>query len=285
MNLRHILPCFLLFAGLSIGSASHSLAQDTAVPPDLINNLRHNLGDKIRFCIDEGSPVAAFNRELSLAVADALFVEAEFVSAPHAAYFPLDGDGYMAELQLLMSQSCEVYAGVSIVPGETGLYPDWTTVTRPFAEFSFVFLVGKDTYAALGDLPAGSKAGAIMGSAPQGLLLLHNGQRPKDKRLMLLPYGDPDLMLTRVLDGSIEGAAIYQPLFVKMLEDKPEKFVGLKQVSFSPMSEPSVPVGYLLTAKDSYLRSQLDETIVALAKDGTIQSLIDRFGYQGHAVP
>jgi polar amino acid transport system substrate-binding protein len=267
----------VLFALALAADAAPVLAQGS-VPPSLIQNTRPMQGDKIRFCIDGSSPGGEFNREVSQAVADALLVDAEFTVSPKASTFPLDGGGYMDELQLVMSQSCEVFVGISILPEGNSAFPEWATVTRPFAAIPFVFVVREGTYKSLGEIPGGERVGITMGSLAQMAMIAYVGQQPQNARWITLPYGDPKLMLKRLEDKTLSGMAIYLPSLLEITNNDPAA-LGLTLVPFSPVQRPVAEVGNMLSARDDYLRTQLDEAIGSLIADGTIGRLLEKHGY------
>jgi polar amino acid transport system substrate-binding protein len=265
-------------------AAAPALAQDNGLPPELLDNSRPMQGDTIRFCVDDYTPGAAFDKAVSQAIAGALLVKAEFAPAPSG--FPLDGQGYFDELQLALNQTCDVMAGIGLDPNSgDSLYPDWATVTRSYAEIPFVFVVRKDSpYTALKDVPFGKRVGTTMGSAAQGELVTYVGQQAQDKRWMQLPYGDPNLMLKRLLDGTIEGMLIYEPSLLDITKNDPAA-AGVKEIPLDPLQPVSAAVGDLLPSRNAYLRSQIDTAIGSLVADGTITKLIQQFGYHGVAGP
>lgn len=272
---KGLLLMLTALATLSFDAAA--LAQNT-VPPSLLQNSRPSQGDQIRFCVDDSTPGAAFNREVSQAVADALLVNAQFVAGPEGSSFPLDGLGFLDELQLVMSELCDVFVGVSILPEGSTAYPEWATVTRPFAEIPFVFVVKDPNYSALKDIPPGVRLGTTMGSLGQLVLINYIGQQPQDRRWVMLPYGDPKLMLKRLEDGTLAGAAIYLPSLLELTNNDPAA-LGLRIVPFDPIAEPKSASGFLVSGRDDYLRSQLDEAIASLVADGSIERLKQKYGY------
>lgn len=266
-----------------LAPAAVAVAQDTTLPPELLNNSRPGQGDQIRFCIDDYAPGAAFNKAVSQAIADSLLVKAAFAPAPSG--FPLDGQGYMDELQLVMNTDCDVMAGISLSP-DTGdsVYPDWATVTRPYAQVPFVLVVKNSNYNALKDIPFGKRVGTTMGSLAQGVLITYIGQQPEGQRWMQLPYADPKLMLKRLLDGTIDGMVIWQPSLNEITNNDPGA-LGIRIVPLDPVPAVFASVGDLVSSRDSYLRSQIDTAIGALVADGTIAKLMQQFGYQGTPGP
>ncbi len=263
-----------------VGSSSPSWGQAAgAVAPQLFENSRPLLGDVIRFCVDDFSAGGAFDRAVSHAIADSLLVKPVFVPAPTG--FPIDGLGYLDELQLIMSKDCEVLAGISLAPGSSeSPFPEWATVTRPYAQTIFVMATTNADYKSLGDIPAGKTLGAAIGGLGLSAVVTYNQQRPVEQRLRYLPYGDPELMLKRLLDGTLSAMVIWQPQLNQITKGNPAT-LGLKIGSLAPLKPVITGVGNLVSSRDSFLRSSIDRAIGQLVSDGTIARLMKEHGYEG----
>ncbi|NDA45925.1 MAG: hypothetical protein EBY21_01345 [Alphaproteobacteria bacterium] len=278
---------FAMMMGVLIGlsaslSGAHAQGAGT-IPLQSFSNSRPLQGDSIRFCVDDFSVGAAFDRSVAEAISEALLVKAEFRPAP--AGFPLDGTGYLDELQLVMSKECEVLVGISLTPGMAeSPFPDWATVTRSYAQVPFVVVVTDASYKSIGDIPGGKFMGGMIGSLGIGAAVTFNQQRPQDQRLRYLPYGDPNLMLKRLLDGSIAGMIIWQPQLNQITKGDLAG-PGLKIASFAPMKPVLTGVGNLVSSRESYLRASIDQAIGQLVADGTIAKLMKKHGYEGVAGP
>ena len=265
------------------GSSSVYAQGGGTIPLQSFSNSRPLQGDRIRFCVDDFSVGAAFDRSIAEAISEALLVKAEFKPAP--AGFPLDGTGYLDELQLVMSNECEVLIGISLTPGMAeSPFPDWATVTRSYAQVPFVIVVTDPAYKSMGDIPGGKFMGGMIGSLGIGTAVAFNGQRPQEQRLRFLPYGDPNLMLKRLLDGSIAGMIIWQPQLNQITKGDLAG-QGLKLASFAPMKPVLTGVGNLVSSRESYLRASIDQAIGQLVADGTIARLMKKHGYEGIAGP
>jgi ABC-type amino acid transport substrate-binding protein len=274
-----------IFAGalLCVLAAALPTLAETAIPPSQFNNSRPLRGDRIRFCVDDFTIGARFDRAVAKAIADSLLLEADFVPAPSG--FPLDGGGYLDELELVMSNECEVLVGISIAPGmATSAFPDWATVTRPYAQVPFVLVARDPAYSSLADIPQGKALGGMMGSLGLSSIVTYNQQRPAEQRVRYLPYGDADLMLTRLLDGSLAAMIIWQPQLARITKGDPAA-LGLRQISVAPMKQVATGVGNLVSSRDSYLRASIDGAIGQLVADGTIARLMKEHGYEGTPGP
>src|SRR5690606_2328744 len=90
--LRFIVPALLLF---TTGAA---MAQSSGIPPEELNNTRRQAGDAINVCFDRTSLGRPFDEAVAKALGDALFLEVNVIEG--FGGFPLNGDGFMDELNL-----------------------------------------------------------------------------------------------------------------------------------------------------------------------------------------
>ncbi len=276
--------CAALLGAIGSLSGPIVVAQENGViPPQLFNNSRRLQGDTIRYCVDEFSVGAKFDRAVASAISDALLVKAEFVPAPSG--FPMDGGGYLEELQLVMSNECEVLVGISMTPGAAeSPWPDWATVTRPYAQVPFVVAVTDANYKSLADIPPGKTLGAMVGSLALGSVVTWNQQNPPEKRFRYLPYGDPNLLLKRLLDGTLSAMVLWQPQLAQLMRANPTA-TNVKTASFAPLKTVVNGVGNLVSSRDSFLRASIDQAIGQLVSDGTIARLMKENGYEGTPGP
>jgi polar amino acid transport system substrate-binding protein len=66
-----------------------------------------------------------------------------------------------------------------------------------------------------------------------------------------------------------------------MITDNEPKADGLLTIPLDPLPAINVSVGDLVSSRDSYLRTQLDNAIGSLIADGTIAKLMQEHGYSG----
>jgi polar amino acid transport system substrate-binding protein len=100
-------------------------------------------------------------------------------------------------------------------------------------------------------------------------------QQAVDQRRRRLPYADANLMLKGVKDGTLGGMVLWQPSLAKVTNGDPAG-AGLHGIPTDPVPASSVQVAALVSSRDSFLRSQIDDAINSLSGDGTIQSLLDQ---------
>lgn len=257
-----------------------ALGQGFGVPEELLENTRPVQGDAMTVCIDPLSIGAPFDRDVSQAIADALFLTPTFADAPSG--FPLDALGYFDELQIAMTNTCDMLAGISLQPNSP--FPEWATVTRPYAQIPFVLAVTDPSYGSLADIPRDRFLGTALGSQGELQLLTYLSQLPQAQQWRRLPYADPDLMLQRLLDGRLAGILIWQPALMKITAGDPAA-MGIRIIPTDPVPPADVAVGALVSNRDTFLRSQIDDAIGALVADGTIAAIMEQHGITGTPGP
>lgn len=271
----------VLLAGLlALAGAGSAFAQAGGLPQELQNNTTRLQGDQITFCLDEQSVGAPFDHRVGEAIASALLLNAKFTRAPSG--FGLDAQGYLDELQIVMANECDVLLGVSLQPNFP--YPEWASPTRAYAQVPFVLAVTDPSYNSLADIPKTRKLGTALGSIGEYAFITYNQQLPEAERWKRLPYADPKLMVTRLKDGTLGGIILWGPSLSRAVGGNPAD-AGLRVIDTSPVAQSFVLVGALVSSRDTFLRSQVDSAISSLIADGTMQSLLDEFGYQGKPGP
>lgn len=270
--LKLLAPALLL---LSTGAA---LAQTSGVPPEEFNNTRRQAGDSIQVCFDRTSLSRRFDEAVAQALGEALFLEVKVMEG--FGGFPLTGDGFMDELNLAMNNDCDMFMGVAVSPNTP--VSESFSITRPYATIPFVLAVKNPDWQRLGDIPRDQRLGTAIASMGEMTYITWAQQRSKPERWVRLPYADPNLMATRVLDGTIAGMILWQPVLASLQAARPDA-AALRVIANDPIPESETHVGALLSSRNSFLRSQIDQAIDALAADGTIDGLLKQFGYEGRA--
>ena len=138
----------------------------------------------------------------------------------------------------------------------------------------------RDDYKSLLDIPTSRHLGTALSSMGERVFITWNQQRPENDRYIRYPYADMNLMTTRVVDGSIAGMVIWAPAYADVKKSHPDA-AKLHALPMDPVPSTVTRMGILMKVSDSFLRSQIDETIDALVADGTMQKMMDDFGYEG----
>jgi len=261
--------------GLMMVSATAVEAQ--VLPPQLLSPERPLQGNSIRACVDDYSAGGKLDRAVVQAIADALFLDVVFVEALRG--FPLDGDGYLAELQVQLNNDCDLFMGIVVQPNMP--FPDWATVTRPYAEIPFVLVTDKD-YQSLADIPYGSTIGTALASLGERVFATSVAQRPEDQRWKRLPYADFELMTTRMREGKLAAMLLWQPSLQQLAETDPS-VEQLRIIATDPVPTASVPIGALVSTRNTFLRTQVDQAISELSADGTLDAILSELGIMGAA--
>jgi polar amino acid transport system substrate-binding protein len=260
--------------------ASPALAQlmdDVTVPNEWLQNWRRTEGDQIVFCIAHGSETAAFEEAVGEELATALLLEPVFVEAQSG--FSIDGQGYLDAVLLSLTNDCDAMLGMAMV--SSGGYPDWLTVTRPYAGIPYLAVTTEGaTYRALADVPAGRTIGTQIVSAGDTLLYAYVSQLPPTEQWRRLPYGDNALLVERLRDGTLDAIVIYEPELDALTEGPPEAS-GLRVIASNPLRDMEVSIGAVLLGRNTFLRDQLDGAIASLVGDGTIARLMAEHGLGG----
>jgi polar amino acid transport system substrate-binding protein len=277
-TLEEVIMLKLLAPALLLFSTGAALAQTSSVPPEEFDNTRRQAGDTIQVCFDRTSLSRQFDEAVAQALGEALFLEVKVMEG--FGGFPLTGDGFMDELNLAMNNDCDMFMGVSVSPNTPA--SESFSITRPYATIPFVLAVKNPDWQRLGDIPKDQRLGTAIASMGEMNYITWAQQRSKPERWVRLPYADPNLMTTRVLDGTIAGMILWQPVLARLQQERPEA-AELHVIANDPIPASETHVGALVSARNSFLRSQIDQAIDALVADGTIDGLLKQFGYLGRA--
>jgi len=267
-----------LTAAMLVLSSLAAQAQLSEVPPEEIDNSVRLSGDTLRVCFDRTSVIRAFDEDVANAIGEALFLKVEVQEG--FGGFPLNGAGLLTEVTLAMTNSCDLFMGVSVSPNAP--VSEAFALTRPYATLPFVMVVANKEWQKLGDIPKTQRIGTAMASMGEMNYITWARQLPKEQTWVRLPYADFDLMTTRVLDGTISGMILWQPALTRLQKTR-EDAKDLRVVANDPIPPSETHVGAVVTTRNSFLRSEVDKAIDALVADGTITSIIEKHGYQGRA--
>ncbi|GAA4532395.1 hypothetical protein GCM10023174_25180 [Chelativorans composti] len=270
---KFLTAAMLVLSSLAAQAQNNPLSE---VPPEEIDNRVRLAGDTLHVCFDLASVGRAFDQDVAQAIADALFLKMEVLEG--FGGFPLSGGGFMTELTIAMTESCDLLMGVSVSPYSATSQA--FSISRPYATVPFVLVVANKDWQKLGDIPKTERLGTAIASIGEMNYITWARQQPKEERWVRLPYADYDLMTTRLLDGTIAGMILWQPAFAKVQRER-EDAKDLRIIANDPIPPAATRVGAAVASKNSFLRSQIDQAIEALVADGTIDKLIEKHGYIG----
>ena len=266
----------LLLALLLLGQ---SAAQAPLVPEDRLDRRFELAGDTIRFCLGTRNPLTEFDRAIATEIAHSLLLEAEFIEIP--PNFPLyEEHDFLEALFILLINDCDAFLGFNLTADG---YPDWLTFSRPYASFPFQLAVVEEEYESLADIPRDRPLGAPMLSQVEGMLIGYLQSLPAQERWRRFPYADQELLLERLMDGTLGGAFFWAPELDLLLANNEEAQAQVRTVATAPLPSTSAVVGIALLRDDTFLRSSLDEAIATLIEDGVITELLEEYELTGRA--
>jgi hypothetical protein len=188
--------------------------------------------------------------------------------------YSITAEGFLEDLYVLLADHCDAYLGLTFAAESLD---DWLTTTRPYAGFRHVLVTTDPDAQRLTDLTRGGFIGSQMLSQADRALIGFLRTLPVDRSWRRLPYGDIDLMLRRVLDGTLEAMLIWEPAWRLLLEREPAA-ADLRVIATDPLGEVTGQVSIGLMLQNVFLRQALDEAIGALLADGSIAHLIEASG-------
>jgi polar amino acid transport system substrate-binding protein len=271
----------ILLLTLALGaSAVHG--QEPIIPVELRapNSIRLD-GSNLTFCITTGGPIEDFERAVAEAIAGALLLEPVFVEV--SGDFPMyEETDLMTAVYQLLNERCEAFIGFNLV---ADTYPTWLALSRAYASVPFSFVVVDERYSSLADLPRDRPIGTPIVSAAESAYIAYAAAVPVNQRWQRFPYGTSELMLRRLLDGTIEGAFFWEPSLKAAIDAVGEGADRIRRISSDPVRVPPAQMGFAVLANQDFLLKALDEAIASLGADGTLQAIMDEFGILGQAVP
>jgi polar amino acid transport system substrate-binding protein len=249
------------------------------VPPHMVEEGRRMQGDRVRFCVNADGLTVDFDRELATELAQAQLLDSEIYAASAFQYsLALDYRPNFTEdeIYMLLADYCEAFMGFTL----SSEYADWLTVGRPYLITRSVAVVASDDYTSLNDVPAGEAVGARYLSAADIQLATLLRTLPAEERWRRVSYPNNELLLERLLDGTLTAVIIWEPALAAATAGDPEEY-GIRIIPSGSLRPPEVQFVIALRARDTFLRSLLDEAVVALTEDGVVQRLLDEHGIPG----
>lgn len=250
-----------LFAALTAVSA-----QDTPYVPDEWKYGRRQAGSTLQYCLDTRDPDLPVARKIGAAIAQALLLEGK----PHELGQNSVGED-LDNLYRVFLESCDVYLGFKLIPDA---YPQWLAVTRPYYRTSYILVTANPQWGSLADMPRTQAIGATIGTSADIRLIQYLQALPAEGRWSRFPMGSDELALRALLRNTVSAALVWGPSLWALRQSDPA-FANLRIISAKPLPDSAVDVGATLLARESFLRSNIDQAIASLTADGTIQSILD----------
>jgi len=226
--------------------------------------------DAISFCVDPRDPGHIVDAAIAEAIAAGLLVNVR-LHVVASAFYQDDFDDLYFELM----EHCAAYVGFRLY---ADTYPEWLTVTRSFYEARFVLVTTDPDWNDLSDIPVDVPIGVVQGTMGDVRFLTANNALPVSRRRPRQPLGRPSLAFDALMAGRVSVLLVWEPWWWWLAQERPE-LGDLRVVTAPHISEPAIGVGAVLVAGRTFVRVSIDEAIAAMVADGTIERIIEEFGY------
>jgi polar amino acid transport system substrate-binding protein len=231
---------------------------------------------EFRYCVDPRDPSWQVDGEIADAIAQDLLLQPKRYVVP--SQFVLED---LTKVYAILLQNCDVYMGFKLIPDG---YPGWVTLTRAYDEVGYEYVTDKPGINALGDLPPGRPIAGTVGTTATVRLETYSMALPDGKRWLVFPYGTDALVLTALANGSADLGLVWGPSFWDKQQHDPA-YKNYRIIDSSPLPPTRLGVGGLLLKQNAFLRTEVDQAIKALAADGTIKAILDKYKYPGTVTP
>jgi polar amino acid transport system substrate-binding protein len=224
----------------------------------------------LHFCIDPRDPAWQVDEEIGKAIASALLIEPkETVIKDPSNQNDID------DMYRHLLADCDVYFGFKLIANG---YPDWLTITRPYYSVGYSFFAKDPTWKQLSDIPKTQPLGPTVGTTGDFRLIQYLNSLPGDQRWDRFPMSNDQMALQSVIDGTVGAALIWAPSYAALVKANPA-FTALHQIGPAPLPQSTVPVGAVLLSQNTFLRSNMDQAIASLVKDGTIAGILAKYKF------
>lgn len=268
----------VLAATLTLFAGSAFAQSFDIVPRDLYTERMRQEGSKLVFCINPEGVLAQFERDLAQVVGQSLLAEVEFYEVGARDWptrpLPLDYRIVLTEQQMfiMLAQECDGFMGFLLSTSN----PSWMTISQPYLSARTVLVTRSDATDLTG-MPFGETIGVRMMAAGDNRLIQYLAAQPEDRSWRRTPYPDNELMLERLVDGTIGAGMIWEYGLFGATEGNPEA-EGFSYSYDLPFPVDPIEIGIATRAEDTYLNNLLSDAIAALRADGTIDTLLAENG-------
>ena len=231
---------------------------------------------QLRYCVDRRDPVWEVAAEIADAIARGLLLEPQrFVVESKIV------SDDITKVYKIMLEHCDIHMGFKLIPGG---YADWATLTRSYYESDYVFVTADPDVHALADLASTRPIGATLGTSAHIRLVAYLTALPAEDRWPTYPMGTNEQALKSLLNGTVDVALVWGPtLWAKQREDP--AYADLQVIDPDPLPPSTMGVGALLLSNETFLRTAIDEAIIALSQDGTIADILAQYEFPARALP
>ncbi len=235
----------------------------------------------LSYCIDARDPDWPVARAIAAAVASALLLRTqEYFIGEDPATTDMSGEDLDDTYRLLLHH-CDVAFGFKLVPDA---YPAWLTITRPYYRAAYIYVVADPAWKSLADMPVTRVIGATVGTSADMRLSQYILAVPAGKRWDKYPMASDEAALRAVINGTTGAALVWAPAYWALRKTDPA-FAHLGEIQPTPLPVSTADIGAILLSKQSFLRSNIDQAIASLTKDGTIADILREQDFPGTSVP
>ena len=231
---------------------------------------------ELRYCVDPRDPSWQVDGEIADAIAQILLLQPKRYVVPSEF-----ANEDFTKVYAILLKDCDVYMGFKLIPEG---YPDWVTLTRAYDEVGYAFVAAKPELHALADLPPGRPIAGTLGTTATLRVSTYSAALPVEKRWPVFPFNADDRTLKAVLDGTADVGVVWGPSLWDKQQHDPA-YAALHIIDSRPLPPTTLGVGGLLLKQNAFMRSQIDQAIAALAKNGTIQAILDKYKYPATVQP
>jgi polar amino acid transport system substrate-binding protein len=167
-------------------------------------------------------------------------------------------------------KDCDIYFGFKLIPGG---YPAWLALSRPYYEASYVLGVEDPDWMSLADIPRDKPIGAAIGTTADFAFIAYLKAIPPRQRWPRFPMGNNEAALKALLKGTVAAALVWGPAAWALQQSDPS-YANLRFIPPAPLPVSTLGVGAAMLANNTFLRANIDQAIVSLSADGTIQGIL-----------
>ena len=275
--LKGLSPLFLVLLLVVGTSGAFAQPQVPYVPPDTLDERRRVSQTDIRFCVWTDNPLLEFETRIATEIAHALLLE-PIVTEIDMGAVTNDADFWQTMYTALTNQ-CEALMGYILVPEQL---PVWMIASRPYFSSGTILAVLDPNINALTDVPRGSFVGSLLSTFGDFQFINYLRTLPDDRSWRRLPFDSPDKLFERLLDGTLSGALVPEVALygASQSDSRAQQIIA---VPSSPLSIAPTQFSIGLRSSETSLRTMIDEAILALVQDGTIERIMGELALPGKA--
>lgn len=261
-----------LLALLCLGASLESARAQGApiLPPQWYEDRLDRGGDQITFCVNEESMMADFERDLAREIGTALLLNVDiFQVRPPRPTRPLDYRLPLSAEQLFVTLVEDCNAMLGFVLSDS--FEEWLTISRPYMATGYTLAVRGD-YDRFGDIPRDQPIGTRGMNNGDIALIGYLQSLSETNRWRRFPYYDNEVLIERLLDGTVAAAVVWVPALSFATDGDPSSS-GIRVLPL-PFTPRQTQIGIAMLAEDVFLRTAIDEAIEVLVEDGTVAALM-----------